>query len=133
MKEMNKAEEEVWKLEEKYWEVLTNLDLDSYLKLWDEELVAWPSWSENIRTKNEIGGSINFVKQGEFLEFSYTLKPYSVKQYDCVVISIYVVKYIFKNTVTNQIESSKSTRILHTWKKDNGAWKIIGGMNTDPV
>ncbi|WP_196894872.1 YybH family protein [Aureivirga marina] len=129
---MNSAEKEVWKLEEHYWKVLNNLDLDSYLKLWDEDLVAWPSWSDETRTKSEIGESIHFVQQGKNLEFKYVLEKHSVKQYDCVVIALYVVRFVFKNKITEKIESSKSTRIIHTWRKSNDGWKIIGGMNTVP-
>ncbi len=129
---MNPIERRIWELEQYYWEVLNNQDLVSYLNLWHEDLVVWPSWSSEIVRKDEIQSALNFVKQGRYLEFEYSLELHSVKEYKNVVISIYVISYGFKNKVTDEIESAKSSRITHTWQKEGDSWVIIGGMNTVP-
>jgi hypothetical protein len=40
--ETQQSKKEVWSREEKYWKILTALDREGYIRLWDESRVDWP-------------------------------------------------------------------------------------------
>ena len=130
---MNQEEQEVWQLEECYWDVLKNNDQEGYLKLWHDDFVGWPNWSDLPAGKDKIEGSFKAAHKNPNLTFDYELECMSVKKYDSVVIAIYQVKVCYIDKEKNMKSPMQSTNVIHTWQYNGNSWEIIGGMNTDLV
>lgn len=128
--EWSESEKEVWKMEEKYWSLVKNLDLDGYLELWHPEFVGWPKDNkvpasyEDVRTVVE-----DLFTRSEKGSFVIELTPHSVKSYGDVVIVFYRCKASYKDIEGN--EHIFSNRFTHTWMKNKEKWTIIAGMNAD--
>jgi ketosteroid isomerase-like protein len=42
--EWSAAQQEVWSMEEAYWERRQEGDVEGFMDLWDEDFVGWPYW-----------------------------------------------------------------------------------------
>lgn len=119
-------QQEVWRMEEKYWQIFTALDREGYLALWDENQVDWPyPLSDPIR-KDFIRSDPFALLQGGKLK-NVHLEPKAVQVFNNVGVTYYIVT----DTYTKKDGSSEeeSFRISHTWRKKDGTWLIIAGMS----
>jgi hypothetical protein len=124
--QLNAAEQEVWRLEEKYWEYAKAFDLPGYRSLWHEQFVGWPRSEAVPVGKSRIGGWLERRKNaGQSLR--YTLRREAIRQIEGAVAAHYAVtiEWIGKD---GKIEAEEA-RITHTWVQKDGAWKIITGMS----
>ena len=119
--EFNDEQKELWDLEEKYWECIKNFDIESYKNLLHENTLPWPSGEYSPVNKAQ---TVLFIKQ--WLAYdrlkSYQIKPDAIQLFNDVAIVCY--SYMWKGA-----RLSDSGRITHTWIKQKGVWKMIGGMN----
>ena len=130
VQEWSEIEKEVWKMEEKYWRLVKNLDLEGYLELWHPEFVGWPISSEEPAKYGDVLPVVEALfTQTEKGSFVVELTPYSSKQYGDVVVVFYRCKASYKDLEGN--EHSILNRFTHTWMKHDGKWTIIAGMNAD--
>ena len=118
-------QEQVWRMEEKYWQIVEARDRDGYIALWDEDFVGWPdNWAAPIR-KDVIRSDTFSTLQG--LK-NFHLEPKAVQVFKDVTVAYYVVTatYAPKGGSNGVV----AFRCMHTWRKTNGVWHIIGGMSS---
>jgi len=124
----SEAEKEVWQLEEQYWECWKNGDIEEIMALYHRDFVGWPSSSKE---------PVNKESGREFLEellsrtkfVAVELKPHAIKIFGDVAIVHYSLSWIGKDSEGNK--QSGSSRITHTWLKQDDRWRLIGGMSAD--
>jgi ketosteroid isomerase-like protein len=128
--EWSEDEIEVWKMEEKYWSLVKNLDLESYMELWHPEFVGWPKANEEPAKYEDVRSVVeDLFTQTEKGSFVIELTPHSSKSYGDVVVVFYRCKASYKDIEGS--EYSILNRFTHTWMKHKGKWTIIAGMNAD--
>jgi len=125
-KEMTAAEKEVWQLEEAYWKFAQAFDLESYRTLWHEDFIGWPRSEAVPVGKSGIGGWLERRKNaGQTLR--YKLERRAVRQIEGAVVAHYTVHVEW--VASGGKAESEDSRIMHTWVKSGGRWKIITGMS----
>jgi lactoylglutathione lyase len=117
---------EVWQLEEDYWKYVKNKDLKSYLTLWDDQFIGYPS-TNKIGGKDNITDWITGMYKDRKTSFNYELTRHIENVFDNIVIVLYDVTQIWTND-NNEVVERSTFKITHTWKKTGKAWQIIGGM-----
>ena len=112
---------ELWQMEQIYWESLKNFDLETFRNLLHRRTLPWPGGSyqptDRMQTVSLIQRWLNYDKIEEF-----ELKPEAIHVVGNVAIVCY--EYNWKGKVL-----SDEGRITHTWLKQKGFWKMLGGMN----
>lgn len=121
----SRDEKAVWKEEESYWRFLESRDMDSYLKLFHEQFVSWPYESPRPSDKPAVRQMIEDLKRSYRL-VTYELNPLAIKVIGDIAVVYYSVRYMVE-TQGEQIEDVR--RVSHTWIRDDGEWKILGGMS----
>jgi ketosteroid isomerase-like protein len=122
---LSAEQEEVWKLEEKYWQIVEAQDREGYIALWDEDFVGWPdNCAAPIRKdviRSDTFGTLQRLK-------SFHLEPRAVQVLQDVAITFYLVTAAYAPKSGN--DEHVAFRCTHTWRKVNGLWLIIGGMSS---
>jgi ketosteroid isomerase-like protein len=111
----------IWGLVESYWESAQNGDLEGLMNLLHEKYVFWPK-----------GYTVTFNKSEREFHFTKWLTHNRPKSYELSVRAIQVFKnfaivHYSYNTKGNW--GPGSGRTTSVWMKNNGEWKLIGGMN----
>ena len=116
---------DIWDLEEKYWAYLKNTDIEGYKDLLHQDSLPWPSGSYLPVIKPQ---TILYIKRWFKFDpiLSYELEPHAIQIIHNVAVVCY--SYEFKGE-----KHSDNGRITHTWLRQNGIWKMIGGMNASHV
>lgn len=117
---------EVWQLEENYWKYVKNKDLKSYLTLWDDQFIGYPS-TNKIGGKDHITDWITEMYKGRKSNFNYALTRQVENVFDDIVIVLYDATQIWTND-KNEVVEKETYKLTHTWKKTDKGWLIIGGM-----
>lgn len=116
----------VWKLEEDYWVYVKNKDFKSYLTLWDDNFIGYPS-------TNKIGGKANITDwitemfKDNTRRFDYALTRHVENVFGDIVIVLYDATQIWTNEKGELLEKT-TFKLTHTWKLTDKGWQIIGGM-----
>ena len=123
-------EEAVWALEEAYWTYVKNNDIASYLTLWDENFVGWPSFSRTALEKVGISDWIAPLHENPSEEYDYKLTREAVRSFGNVVVVHYLFHESFRSKETGKLlRSDAPGRITHTWQRHGDTWQIITGMS----
>lgn len=119
---------EIWQLEENYWKYVKEKDYQSYDKLWDEHFLGYPS-NNTIGDKAHITDWMTemYKQPGAF---NYTLTRKVENVFGDIVIVFYDVLHNFTND-KNEVVKTGHFKIIHTWKKTENGWLIIGGMGAN--
>jgi lactoylglutathione lyase len=117
---------EIWQLEENYWKYVKEKDFKSYLGLWDENFIGYPS-TNKIGGKKNITDWITEMFKEKKNTYGYELTRHVENVYDDIVIVLYDATHVWKNDYGEVIETS-TYKLTHTWKKTDKGWQIIGGM-----
>ena len=124
---VEQTKNELWQLEENYWKYVKANDLKSYLTLWDENFIGYPS-TNNIGGKDHITDWIaDMYKTRKGQTFNYELTRKVENVFGDIVIVLYDVTQIWSNE-KNEVVEKPVYKITHTWKKTEKGWLIIGGM-----
>lgn len=125
---MNTAEEEIWGLEEAYFANLYKADYDGVLAIVHSQFLGWPGTAPQPVDK---AGSALFMKQLITQPTSYTFKI--EREGIRIIGEIALTQYIISVNCSGTSAETKtqSSRITHTWAKENGSWKLLGGMSFD--
>jgi len=126
--EWSETEKEIWNNEKTYIESRMKGNIESMAAMWHENFVGWPSWAEQP-VKKEFG--INAIKErfSQAKLVSFELKPAAIEVFGDVAINHYFLIGIWQDSEGNEVKAT--TRIMHTWMKQDGKWKIIGGMSSE--
>jgi catechol 2,3-dioxygenase-like lactoylglutathione lyase family enzyme len=117
---------EIWQLEENYWKYVKEKDFKSYLDLWDDQFIGYPS-TNKIGGKDNITDWINAMYKGRQSSFNYELTRHVENIFGDIAIVLYDATQIWKNEKGEVVEKS-TFKLTHTWKKTGKGWLIIGGM-----
>jgi ketosteroid isomerase-like protein len=122
---LSPEQEQVWRMEERYWQVVEARDGEGYIALWDEDFVGWPDNCAAPIRKGAIR-SDTFATLRDMKDFH--LDPKAVQVFQNVAITFYMVTAAYTPKGGNH--EKVTFRIAHTWRKVNGVWLIIGGMSS---
>ena len=117
---------EIWQLEENYWKYVKEKDLKSYVSLWDDHFIGYPS-TNKIGGKDHITDWITAMYKDRKSTFDYELTRHVENVFGDIVIVLYDATQIWKNEKGEVVERS-TFKLTHTWKKTGSVWLIIGGM-----
>jgi len=123
------AVEQVWSGEEAYWRYVQSHDLQHYMTLWSDDFVGWPMVTDHPIHKTDIA---SLFQSGSGLlsrVIAYELHRESVEMHVPVVIAFYRVTARLRNA--DHSESTRTSRITHTWMKTGDVWQIVGGMSAN--
>jgi catechol 2,3-dioxygenase-like lactoylglutathione lyase family enzyme len=120
---------EVWQLEENYWKYVKDKDFKSYINLWDENFIGYPS-NNIIGNKAHITDWMTEMYKGKTGVFNYQLTRKVENVFGDIVIVLYDVSHSFTND-KNEVVKNGNFKITHTWKKTDKGWLIIGGMGAN--
>lgn len=123
---IEKIQNEVWQMEENYWKYVKEKDYKSYLTLWDEKFIGYPS-NNIIGNKAHITDWLMDLYKNNSGVFSYKLTRKVENVFDDIVIVLYDVSHGFTND-KNEFVKNGDFKVTHTWKKTDNGWLIIGGM-----
>jgi ketosteroid isomerase-like protein len=112
-------------LEEDYWKYVKTNDLNAYIRLWDEKFIGYPS-NNNITAKDHITDWITDMYKDQSRKFSYELTRKVENVFGDIVVVFYDVTMNWTNE-KKEVEKNP-IKIIHTWKKTDMGWLIIGGM-----
>jgi len=125
--QMSPEQLEVWSGEEAYWQFVNSGDGESYLTLWHEDFVGWPCDSETTKDYDDLKKSVeNWPENVDDQVQTTTITPEGV-----VVDNGFAITYVAANTIWSDEageEKSQMIKLVHTWKRTDAGWKIIGGM-----
>jgi ketosteroid isomerase-like protein/catechol 2,3-dioxygenase-like lactoylglutathione lyase family enzyme len=122
----DQVKNEIWQLEENYWKYVKAKDFESYLNLWDENFIGYPS-TNKIGGKDHITDWITDMYKGRKSSFDYELTRHIENVFGDIVIVLYDATQLWKNEKGEVLERS-TFKLTHTWKKTARGWHIIGGM-----
>jgi ketosteroid isomerase-like protein len=121
--DLSAEEQEVWRAEEDYWKYVKARDLESYLSLWHEDFVGWPSDALAPVRKDRIG---DWIQAPDNTLTSYELRVAAVQLFGNIAVTHYSVSSNWSHE--SREPDSSVIKITHTWMKDGERWLIIGGM-----
>lgn len=123
---LSSEQEQVWSMEDEYWRVLSGLDRDGYIALWDENFVGWPYPVPDPVRKDAVRSNPFGLLKDRKLE-KVQLERKAIQAFG----GLAVVYYIVTGTYVEKDGSAKveRLRITHTWRKTGGTWLIISGMS----
>ncbi len=126
--ELTELQAEVWRMEETYWERLRSRDIEGYMELWHPDYVGWPRSNAVPIGTTEIRA---LIERSRLRPERYDLTPRAIRLFGDVAIVHYTYRYASIDAEGAEVESSG--RITHTWQRDGGVWRIIGGMSAPEV
>jgi hypothetical protein len=126
------SEDQIWKMEELYWNYVKANDIENYLTLWHKDWVGWPGFSTKPIYKSNISDWIPPLFADKSKIFDYELKKMAVVSFgDDIVAVHYGVGLFYIDKETSKKTSPKWSKITHTWKRYGEKWLIITGMSAD--
>jgi hypothetical protein len=126
------SEDQIWKMEELYWNYVKDNNIENYLTLWHEDWVGWPGFSTKPIDKSNISDWIPPLFEDKSKTFDYELKKMAVVSFsDDIVAAHYGVSLFFTDKETGKKTLPKWSKITHTWKRYGDKWLIITGMSAD--
>ncbi len=124
----NTVEEEIWALEEAYFANLYKADYEKLLTLVHNQFLGWPS---TVSQPIDKEGSARFMKQliSKPTSCTFKIKREGIRVIGEVVLTQYIINVNCNETAAGA--KIQSSRITHTWIKENDHWKLLGGMSYD--
>lgn len=123
-------EEEVWKMEESYWEIVRARDFEGYLRLWHEDFVGWQCAEPEPGGVEGIGDWVRELRN-ENVEVSYELRREAIQAFGSTTVVHYAVRWTFRYPDGRVAGNETWRKITHTWINVDGRWLIVGGMCAD--
>ena len=119
--------QDVWQLEEAYWQYVEQKDAYSYDSLWHQDFVGWQCEEPRPGGRANIGDWVRALRD-EDVTVSYELRREAVQQFGNVAVVHYGVTWAF-HYPDGRVEGEGAwQKVFHTWMKTGDQWLIIGGM-----
>ena len=125
-------ENEVWRMEELYWDYVIKNDTIAYKKLWHNDFIGYPSFGDGVSDKSKIASWIPELHEDKSRIYSVKLHRKAVNSIADVVIVFYDYDRFWSDEQSNILEKD-TFKITHTWKKFGDTWLILGGMAADKI
>ena len=123
-------EEDVWQMEESYWEIVQARDFEGYLRLWHDDFVGWQCDEPKPGGVEGIGDWVRNLRD-ENVEVTYELRREAVQPFGPAVVVHYAVRWAFRYPDGRVVGDETWRKIIHTWINEDGRWLIVGGMCAD--
>ncbi len=129
-REGSAMDEEVWALESAYFSALYRADYDGVLALVDPRFLGWPGGTPHAMDRDE---SSRFMKELVPAPTRCTLRIErgGLRLAAAVALTQYVLHVECPADRPGAEALRKSSRITHTWIRQDGAWRLLGGMSAD--
>jgi ketosteroid isomerase-like protein len=124
-----KAEQEIWNLENAYWDYVKANDLEKYRALWHDDFVGWPSVSSEPVRKDHITDWITSNTSKGLKLQSYEIERRAIKVTGDIAIDHYRIRVNWTKGKTDEAARTDAVRITHTWIRKGNTWQILGGMS----
>lgn len=120
--------EEIWALEQAYFANLYHADYNAVLAMVHSQFLGWPSTAPQPIDKE---GSARFMKQliSKPTPCTFKIERGGIRMLEEVALTQYTLHVNCGDTAT--AAKPPSSRISHTWVKEGGGWKLLGGMSYD--
>src|SRR5210317_1157178 len=125
-------ENEVWRMEELYWDYVLKNDTIAYKKLWHNDFIGYPSFGDGVSNKSKIASWIPELHKDKSRIYSVKLYRKAVNSIADVVIVFYDFDRFYTDEQDNILEKD-TFKITHTWKKFGDTWVILGGMAANKI
>jgi ketosteroid isomerase-like protein len=124
----NTMEEEIWKLEEAYFTNLYRADYGGVLALVHPRFLGWPG---NLPKPIGREESAEFMKRliPQPTPCGIRIEHAGLQQSGDTALTQYIL-HVDCPTASG-MERTQSSRITHTWIRQKGQWKLLGGMSVD--
>lgn len=121
-------EENIWASEEAYFTNLYMANYEEVLALVEDQFLGWPGALPQPIGREE---SARFMKQLIPKPTSCTIRieRAAIRVRGAVALTQYTL-YVTCNDTTGT-SKTQSSRITHTWVKEDAGWKLLGGMSYD--
>jgi len=122
------VEEEIWALEEAYFASLYKADYEAALAIVHSQFLGWPSTAPQPIDKE---GSARFMKQliSKPTSCTFTIEREGIRVLGDLALTQYIIHVNCSDA--GAVAKTQSSRITHTWVKESGRWKLLGGMSYD--
>lgn len=124
----NTVEEEIWKLEEAYFTNLYRANYEGVLALVHPRFLGWPA---NLPKPIGREESAEFMKRliPQPTQCIVRIERAGLQQAGDTVLTQYVLNV--DCPTASGVVRTLSSRITHTWIRQKGQWKLLGGMSFD--
>ena len=124
--EISEDEQTLWSLENAYFTVIAQEDFGALERFYHADFIGWPSHSPEPVDRN-VGRQSLEEQLANTEVLSVKLRPLAVVVHGDVAITHLFVDLQQQDSDTEV--SSSSHRVTHTWLREGGTWKILGGMS----
>lgn len=120
--------EEIWALEEAYFANLYKANYDVALAIVHNQFLGWPDAALQPVDKKK---SALFMKQlvSKPSSCTFQIERAGIRLLDKVALTQYTIHINCADQSGS--EKKQSLRITHTWVREGGRWKLLGGMSRD--
>ena len=124
--EWSAAENEIWALETAYMTHLKEGNIDGVAAFFHQDFLGWPSHSAEPVGRSEARASVERLLE-DLQITGVKLRPQAIH----LEGGLAVVHYLVVLTINGEEEVPEAAvfRLTHTWIKERGEWKILGGMS----
>ena len=122
------VEEEIWKLEDAYFTNLYRANYEGVLALVHSQFLGWPG---NLQKPIGREESAQFMKRliPQPTPCTVRIERAGLQQTGDTALSQYTLHV--KCPEASGTLKTLSSRITHTWTRQKGQWKLLGGMSVD--
>ena len=121
-------ETKIWKNEEAYIKFLKDGNPEGMMSFWHGDGVGWPMATPQPFGNKEARKAYLENLLAQMTVVSFELQPKALKIFGDVAVVHYFVVWISRDS--EGTEEELKTRITHTWMRQAGQWRIIGGMSS---
>jgi ketosteroid isomerase-like protein len=120
-------QDEVWSMEEKYWQYVQAGDVEKYLTLWHDDFVGWPCSALHPSRKANIGDWVRAIRDEE-IQLTYELDREAIQYFGEVAVTHYSTPEVQRYPDGRVTGEGRLLKFTHTWMKFGDQWQIITGM-----
>jgi ketosteroid isomerase-like protein len=124
--EWSEAEQEIWALEERYMTAFKDGDVEGLKVFLHADFLGWPSYSSDPVARGPALASVTTLHESLVI-LSVEIRPRAIHLSAEIVLVHYLV--VLEIEEGDGGTAATSSRITHTWVKEDGRWRILGGMS----
>lgn len=119
--------EHIWDLETRYVTYFRDAEHDKVIPMWHEKFLGWPDSESKPNNKNSV---ISYLKRVSAVpqNWKFKIERKGFQLNGNVAITHMIHHLTFSRSDGSSV--TRSSRITHTWIKESGNWKILGGMSS---
>ncbi len=120
------AQQDLWDQEIAYWAYLQAGEMDRFLALWHDDIMAWPNNQPGPADKSTVRSlRANLMATIDLATASIDILPRAVQLYGDTGVVYYELHLVPAGGAGPETHN----RMIHTWQQTADGWQIIGGMS----